>query len=511
MRDRALAIGAVAIAAIVTACSAPVQRDAASAGISSPTPEPSEAAVPVDYRFVDASAASGIDLAPRHSWGSAWIDHDDDGDPDLLVNRHYLTPVMLEHADTGYRRASWQETLAVREFDRHACLWGDPNADGLPDLLCSQGAERGKGSGPNQLLVQSSGGGFKDMAAELGLDYPQGRSRTINWVDYDGDADLDLFVGTQVRSGYPNEMFRNDDGRFRRVPVGLSHELETEVSSWADWDNDGDPDLLLTLKKGNARAYENRRGRFVKVRIPRVTDRDWLGASFGEFNRDRRPDLHLVNEHRSIVLANRGGSFRVVHRMRTRQGRMSVWFDADNDSDQDLFVVQGAPGKGDDPDAVDAPDILLIRKGTSFTKRVIDQSGARSGNGDSAAVADHDRNGTLDLFVTNGYKRSAGPFVLLENRTVGGGWAGLDLAGPPGNPVAMWVDLKVVVGSRVFWRRVTDGLSFRSQSEVGYVHLGLGSATSAAVTVVWPWGGRDCVTLQAGTVTALAQGSSPCS
>ena len=496
------------VAVLVGSCSVPPERDAASADL--PVPELSETPVPAEYAFVDASAAWGIDFEHRHSWGSTWTDYDDDGDPDLLLNRHYLLPLMLEHGESSYRAAAWQDTLAVPEFDRHDCLWGDPNADARADLFCTQGAERGKGWGPNQLLVQNGEGGFRDMAAELGVDYPRGRGRTTNWVDYDDDGDFDLFVGTQLRAGFPNEMFRNNGGGFRRVAVGLSQELETEGSSWADWDNDGDPDLLLTLKEGNARAYENRRGRFVKVRVPRVTDGDWLGASFGEFNQDRWPDLHLVNERRSVVLVNRRGRFHVVHRMRAPQGRMGVWFDADNDSDQDIFVVQGAPGKGDDPDAVDRPDALLIRKGSSFTKLVIEQSGARSGNGDSAAVADHDRNGTLDLFVTNGYKRSAGPFVLLENRTVGGSWAGLDLSGPPGNPLAMWIDVKVQLGSRVFWRRITDGLAFRSQSEVGYVHLGLGTETSADVTVVWPWGGRDCVTLQAGTVTSLAQGSAPC-
>lgn len=500
----------VALATVLAgACSVPPGPEAASA--DPPAPEPSATPVQAEYAFVDASAANGIDLQPRHSWGSTWIDHDDDGDPDLLVDRHYLLPAMFEQADAGYREASWQETLAVPEFDRHACLWGDPNADARADLFCTQGAERGRGWGPNQLLVQNGDGGFRDMAKELGVDYPRGRARTANWVDYDGDGDFDLFVGTQRRDGFPNEMFRNNGGRFRRVAVGLSQELETEASAWADWDDDGDPDLLLTLKGRKARAYENRRGRFVKVRLPRVTDREWLSASFGEFNRDRWPDLHLIDEQRSVVLVNRRGSFRVVHRMQTRQGRMGVWFDADNDSDQDLFVVQGAPGKGDNPDAVDSPDLLLIRRGTSFTKRVIEQSGARDGNGDSAAVADHDRDGTLDLFVTNGYKRSAGPFVLLENRTVGGAWAGLDLMGRRGNPLAMWVDLKVSVGPKVFWRRITDGFSFRSQSEVGYVHVGLGTQTSADVTVVWPWGGRDCVTLQAGVVTALTQGSAPCS
>ncbi len=478
----------------------------------SPQDQAPELAAPAasGYSFVDVSAEAGIATEPRRSWGGTWVDYDSDGDPDLLVNRHFFPPLFSDHVGERYETSPLEAALDVLKFDRHACLWGDPNADALPDLLCTQGAERGKGMGPNQLLIQRRDGSFVDRAAALGLDYPRGRSRSINWVDFDRDGDFDLFNATQFRAGYPNRMFRNDGGTFRPASVGLDQELESEVSTWSDWDGDADQDLLVTLKGADAVAYENRKGRFAKVRIPLVTDADWLGASFGEFNGDRWPDLHLISETRSVVLVNRRGSFRLVHEMDVTEGRTGHWLDVDNDSDQDLFVLQGAPGNGDDPTAVDAPDTLLIREGESFRSETITETGSETGNGDSVAVSDHDRNGTLDLFVTNGYKRSAGPFLLMENASPVQNWAGLELSGGPGNPLALWIDVKVTTGSGTYWRRVGDGLNFRSQSEVGYVHLGLAAATAADVQVVWPDGVRDCLRARGGEVTEVEKGSFSC-
>jgi hypothetical protein len=483
----------------------------------SPGDDPTVAAAPTAsvlgeprIRFEDVTETEGVAIRPRRSWGSAWMDHDLDGDPDLLVNRHFFAPVYFERRPNGYVQAEvLQEALHVPDFDRHTCLWGDPSGDGVPDLLCTQGAQKGKGIGPNQLLVQDSEGGFEDHAARRGVDYPRARSRTANWVDYDGDHDLDLFVAAQLREGYPNTMFRNDRGNFTKVRVGLEYAVESEVSAWADWDQDGDQDLLVTVKDGPIMPFRNVRGRFRLVRL-RPLDGDWLGATFGHANGDRWPDLHLINEKRSLVLANKEGRFEPIHRMRAVEGRTGIWFDVDNDTDQDLFVVRGAPGNGDDPDARDLPDLLVRNTEAGFEKRRVTASGDPAGNGDSVAVADHDRDGALDLHVTNGYKRTAGPFVLLENRSAVRNWAAIRLRGGPGNPFGMWARVRVTTDAGTYWISTTDGVVFRSQSEVGYTHLGLGEALSAEVQVRWLDGTRDCVRGVSATVVDLVKGSVPC-
>jgi hypothetical protein len=498
-----VAVGAAALVTLAAACEPSDDPTVQAAPTASVAGEPG-------IRFVDVTQAEGVAIQARRSWGSTWMDHDLDGDPDLLVNRHFFPPYYFEHGPGGYAEAeALQRALDAPDFDRHACAWGDPSGDGLPDLLCTQGAEKGKGIGPNQLLIQDPDGGFEDQAVERGVAYPPARSRTANWIDYDGDHDLDLFVATQFREGYPNRMFRNDDGNFTKVRVGLEREVESEVTAWADWDQDGDQDLLVTVKDGPLMSFRNVGGRFRLVRL-RALDGDWLGATFGDADGDRWPDLHLINERRSVIFTNNRGRFEATHRMRTIEGRTGVWFDVDNDTDQDLFLLRGAPGNGDDPDARDRTDVLLLNTENGFSPKRVTVTGDPQGNGDSVAVADHDRDGTLDLHVTNGYKRTAGPFLLLENRSTAGNWTALRLDGGPGNPFGMWAELEVRTEAGSYRLSVTDGMVFRSQSEVGYTHLALGIAEAGDVQVLWLDGTVDCVKVVHGTVGDLEKGGAPC-
>src|SRR5688500_17374954 len=161
-----------------------------------------------EVRFEDLSAEAMVDGESR-TWGATWNDWDLDGDPDLLLNRHHRVPQMLENRDGVYR--SINEALFEPMWDRHGCAWGEANGDGLHDLYCVQGADKGRGTGSNQLLVQGEAG-FVDGTETFAVKDVLGRGRTTHWVDYDLDGDLDLFVGNTVRKSAPNVMFRNVRG-----------------------------------------------------------------------------------------------------------------------------------------------------------------------------------------------------------------------------------------------------------------------------------------------------------
>ena len=112
--------------------------------------------------------------------------------------------------------------------------------------LGSRGAFVGMRAGPNHLLVQR-GDRFVNLAADLGVRDKFGRGRSVNWLDFDGDGDLDLFVGNKRRDGHPDALFRNHGDGFARVDSAVSSAgTSTTGSSWSDWDRDGDPDLLVT-------------------------------------------------------------------------------------------------------------------------------------------------------------------------------------------------------------------------------------------------------------------------
>ncbi len=463
------------------------------------------------YSFADVTAAAGMRGATR-TWGSSWTDYDSDGHPDLWIGRHWKQPLLMKGlGGTNFTRIT-DPDLRRMGIDRHACVWGEANGDGQADLYCVRGADKGIGKGANQLFIRTERG-FTDRAEGRGLSNPRGRGRSANWLDYDSDGDLDVFVGNLTRPGYPNALFRNDGELFTQVDGGVSEVLATVSSSWADWDLDGDPDLLvLQHDQLPAIAYENVGGYFRRTELAGVTDGSWASAAWGDLDNDGRPDLHLVSGGSSTILRNTRSGFRPVHRMPLRFGRMSSWLDVDNDSDLDLFVVQGARGQRRDPGETNQPDFLLVNTDRGFRK----VSGASfrgpiRGNADAVSASDFDRDGKVDVFTTNGLYYWRGPNVLLKNTSQSGNWIGLDLVGPNKNPLGYGARIIVHAGKRTIRRQVTDEANYRTQNEVGYVHIGLERWLAARVEVQWPDGSRDCVRGVQATVLRIEHGRSPCS
>jgi hypothetical protein len=460
------------------------------------------------YRFVDVTERANLEGATR-TWGAAWGDYDSDGDPDLLIGRHHGSPRLMNNQGGVYTGV--QDPAVRVRVDRHGCAWGEANEDGKPDLFCQVGANRGEGTGPKQLLVQTKTG-FDNQAAAFGVSDPLARGRTANWLDYDLDDDLDLFLGNQERRHHPNQMFRRRGTGFVEARAGLSDKLSSLSSSWADWDRDGDFDLLVTQHRNRPSiAYENSGGQFRAVKTKGLTGEDWSSAAWGDYDGDGWVDLHVVGKWKNAIFHNDRGRFTRVYSRSIRQGRNSVWLDVDNDMDLDLFVVQGAPGNFSRKRAENRADFLIVNRDGGFDRlRGFSYRGTSEGNGDSVAAADHNRDGRIDVFITIGLFHWIGPNVLLENRTTGGNWTALDLQGSPANPFGMGAAVMLRVGNKTFWSFTNDGVNFRSQSEPGYVHLGLGSATSGMARVIWPDGTRDCVNVAASSIVVVNEGANPC-
>jgi hypothetical protein len=70
--------------------------------------------------------------------------------------------------------------------------------------------------------------------------------------------------------------------------------------------------------------------------------------------------------------------------------------------------------------------------------------------------------------------------------------------------------VRVKTKSTTYRREITDNFSFRAQSEVGYLHLGLGRDRTARVRVDWPEGPPDCVRVTEGSITSLQHGRHRC-
>ncbi|MEQ8361525.1 MAG: BspA family leucine-rich repeat surface protein [Cyclobacteriaceae bacterium] len=178
--------------------------------------------------------------------GSAdWGDYDADGDLDLLITGFDdTTPTPGRHF-TIYRNdgGSFSDIVAgLPGFGFSAADWGDYDNDGDLDIAVMGGKFSGT---DGAFIYQNTAGVFTDINAGLPDDIEEG---SIQWGDYDGDGDLDLLLTGQDYSPGDNitsAIFRNDAGLFTNINASLEGVTFQSVGDWLDFDGDGDLDLFV--------------------------------------------------------------------------------------------------------------------------------------------------------------------------------------------------------------------------------------------------------------------------
>jgi hypothetical protein len=140
----------------------------------------------------------------------------------------------------------------------------DFDNDGDLDVVALRGGwMREGGRHPKSLLRNDGNGRFTDVTFAAGLGQVYYPSQTVAVADYDNDGDLDLFFGNEVeeKDPYPSELFRNNgDGTFTDVAeaAGVRNFRFAKGASWGDYDEDRWPDLYVSNFDGDNRLYRNR-------------------------------------------------------------------------------------------------------------------------------------------------------------------------------------------------------------------------------------------------------------
>ncbi len=481
--------------------------------------------------FVDVLPLEWVDIAPAdgtgiandgNGRGAAWGDYDGDGDPDLfLTNR----PVWQTGADAENHLFSNDGTdglggwlfpdvsdpdMLDGQYSQGAA-WGDYDGDGDLDLYqanMSVGA-----AAPNRLYRNDGGGEFTDVAPLFGVD-EDGSGRTVSWVDYDGDGDLDLYL---CNDG-PNHLWRND-GEDPFAPgvwiftdvaptdgSGVGNDLYTMSCAWADFDGDGDQDVYLSNHDGGANALLRNDGGDV------FTDVAWswgvahtgfgVGCAWGDYDGDGLLDLYVSNLGANTLYHRVPGSDSfeaATHESGdglndALYGAGVAWADYDNDGDLDLYLGNHWP-ESPDPSS---PNRLFRNDGphpvnmghTLFTD-VAPVGGyniADDGSTNGVAWADFDGDGDLDLYLAS---MTGLPNRLFRNDTpdaAANHWLQIDLATRTANTTGIGAEVRAVVGGYSMMRRVDGGSGFLSQNSQT-LHFGLGAATAVdTLEIRWPTG-----------------------
>lgn len=169
-----------------------------------------------------------------------WADYDGDGDLDLLVTGTATAGATATPVTRLYRNDGGAFTSVAHPFPNcylGAVAWGDYNNDGKPDVVITGISDTGA---LIAAIWRNDGGTFTDIGANLpGMDLG-----FVAWGDYDSDGDLDLVFGGNSNDGFITRLYRNDGGTFTDANAGLLALLWSS-GAWGDYDNDGDLDLMI--------------------------------------------------------------------------------------------------------------------------------------------------------------------------------------------------------------------------------------------------------------------------
>jgi hypothetical protein len=432
--------------------------------------------------------------------------------------------------EAGLNVKGWGMGVAVADFDN----------DGILDLFVT-------GYGHSVLYRGLGNCKFQDVTKKAGLDGITGMAMGAAWGDYDKDGNVDLFVSRYVHVDMDHLPAFGSDEKFCRFkgvlvqcgPWGMQGESDylfhnrgdgtfEDVTKkagmddpqkryglgaiWADYDNDGWPDLFLANDAGPNFLYHNRHnGTFEEIGMLSGValgedgqELGSMGVDFGDYDHDGKLDLFVTNYTDQVdnLYRNLGSAFTDMA-WPAKLGQPSFPYvkwgtglvDFDNDGWVDVFVnnghvypqvdaIPGSPGYKE--------PMQLFRNNHNGTFEDISKASGvfqmppESRRG--AAFGDVYNDGNMDILVLN---IGQPPGLLINDPHNGNHRVEFQLIGTKSNRAGIGARVTLTSPSFTQFNEVRSGVSYLSQNDLR-LHFGLGSdAAMNKVVVSWPSGQMD--------------------
>ncbi|TYK67217.1 Ig-like domain-containing protein [Colwellia echini] len=263
--------------------------------------------------FTDISEAIGLITEDTYKYGGPAVgDINDDGYYDfVLPNHNYIPPLYVEN--------NGDNTVTVTELfsgaqDFHGVSLADYDNDRDLDIMVALGGANGT-SPTSYALLKNNNGTFENVSVASGINTPA-RGRAPRWADFDSDGDLDIMLANAItpNSDGPIQLFYSNegDGTFKPVRVAGVESQGGERLLITDFNGDQNEDLVmyspLTLWQGNGDFT------FTDVTatyLPETVQNSWgiNAITDVDVNNDGKLDLYLAYGKTHYQLSNKSIDF----------------------------------------------------------------------------------------------------------------------------------------------------------------------------------------------------------
>lgn len=463
--------------------------------------------------FEEKALDLGINITGNFSTqlgGVSFYDYDNDGWDDLTFAAKENFPVRFFKNNSG----TFVEETFNMTIPGHSkqVLWVDYDNDGDNDLFVA------RLDAANKLYNNDGNFNFTDVSGIAGIPNTILYTYGASFGDYDNDGDLDMFLSNKDDTKIiPNQLYRNNgDGTFTDVSgiAGISSVGHLSFcAAFFDYDNDGFLDIYISndrFANTNILYKNNGNGTFTDVSVASGAGvaANAMSTTIDDYNYDGFLDIYVTNtvEGNHLLENNGDGTFTDVAANTGTIFNSIGWganfFDADNDSDLDLYVCS----------MINNTASGLMTSGfyecaTGYNYSVPTTAGFTNDifTSFSNAIGDINNDGYQDFVVVN---QAPENHTLWRNTGGTNNWLKVKLEGTTSNKAGIGAKIKATVNGQAMYRYVLCGEAFLGQNSATEI-FGLGTETTIdMLEIFWPSGLVDTFTdVSSNQVLNVVEGS----